>query len=190
MSGPLAPTPEEIADSAVAAASKALDSVKAFTTGIASDRIHAASLRLHEAGSASTAGPSDEETWIRQAAMMLLVGVQALSDDEGTAVDDDNDECDDDAAIEEACRLLAQGRLAEAEALADVLLERADALEPEDAGDLVHHGHLIQWSCQASPRRRSSSRRTPPFGRRPNRISDARFVRAKHVLGPGTASPR
>ena len=25
-----------------------------------------------------------------------------------------------------------------------MLLERADALDPEDAGDLVHHGHLIQ----------------------------------------------
>lgn len=143
MSSPLASTPDEIAESAVAAASEALDSVKAFTTGIASDRIHAASLMLHEAGNASAGGASDEETWIRQAAMMLLVGVQALSDDQGTAVDDDDDEDDDDAGIEEAWRLLAQGRLAEAEALADVLLERADALEPEDAGDLVHHGHLV-----------------------------------------------
>ena len=144
MSDPLPPTPDEIADSAVTAASQAFDSVKAFTTGIASDRIHAASLLLHEAGSASTVGPSDEETWIRQAAMMLLVGVQAVSDDERSEVDDDVDEYDYDVRIEEAWRLLAQGRLAEAEALAGVLLERADALDREDAGDLVHHGHLIQ----------------------------------------------
>ena len=145
MSDPLAPAPDEIADRAVAAASEALESVKAYTTGIASDRIHAASLMLHETGNSSTAGSRDEETWIRQAAMMLLVGAQALSHDEGTEVDDDDDdEYDYDAQIEEAWRLLAQGRLAEAEDLANVLLERADALDPEDAGDLVHHGHLIQ----------------------------------------------
>ena len=117
MSDPRAPTPDEIADSAVAAASEAFDLVKASTTGIASDRIHAASLMLHEAGSSSTAGSRDQETWIRQAAMMLLVGVQATSNDEGTEVDDDDDEYGDDVGIEEGWRLLAQGRLAEAEAL-------------------------------------------------------------------------
>jgi hypothetical protein len=62
MSDPLALSPDEIADSAVAAASEAFDSVKAFTTGIASDRIHAASLTLHDAGSVSTSRPSDEAT--------------------------------------------------------------------------------------------------------------------------------
>jgi hypothetical protein len=143
MSHPLAPTPDEIADSAVAAAAEAFDSVKAFTAGIASNRIRDASLMLHEAGSASTAGPSDQDTWIRQAAMMLLVGVQALSDEEGTEVDRDDDEHGDDVGIEEAWRLLAQGRLADAEALADVLLDRANLRDPADAGDLVHHGHLI-----------------------------------------------
>lgn len=144
MPNPPAATPDEIADSAIAAASEAFESVKGFTAGIAPDQIHTAWLSLYEAGRASKAGTRDQETWIREATMMMLVGVQAVTEDEDPEFDDhDEGEDYDHIRVDEAWRLLAQGHLAEAEALADALLERAESRDPADAGDLIHHGHLI-----------------------------------------------
>ena len=140
------PSPNDLADRAVGAAASALEMLKRFTVGYDADGPHAAWQVLHEAGRSSVAAASNEETWVLQAAMMLLVGLQAVSQDAGPDGDEEGTvEQDHDASeqVEEAWRLLALGDLAGAESLSNELVRATADQNDGDVGDLVLHGHLI-----------------------------------------------
>jgi hypothetical protein len=144
-----APHSNDLAERAVGAAASALGVLKRFMVDYDADAPHAAWQVLHEAGRSSVAAASDEETWVRQAALMLLVGLETVSRDAGPDGDmEGTSEQDDDASgqVEEAWRLLALGDLAGAESLSNELVRpKADEDDGDarDVGDAVHHGHLI-----------------------------------------------
>lgn len=140
-------SPIDLADQAVGAVTSALEMIKTFAVGYDAAGLYAAWQVLHETGQSSAAEASDEELWVHQAAMMLLlVSLEAVSRDADASGDKEDPAEQGDEATEradEAWRLLARGDLTRAEALSNELLRGAAHQDDEDVGDVVHHGQLI-----------------------------------------------
>jgi tetratricopeptide (TPR) repeat protein len=136
------PSPGALAQQALQAAEVAYEAVRSFCGDNDADEVHEAWVVLHHESTSSVEDAADTATWVRQAAMMLLIG--AGSELRAASVGEEEEE-EVEQAVDEvagAWTALAAGRLDEAAAVADRALQAQPADGPAD-GPVTHYANLI-----------------------------------------------
>jgi hypothetical protein len=144
------PSPGALAQQALHAAAVAFEAVRSFCGDNDPDEVHEAWVILHHDSDSSVEDAPDTATWVRHAAMMLLVGagseIRAASveeeEEEVAEAESEVDVAHAAADIAAAWTDLAEGRLDEAAAVADGALQAQPKGGPAD-GPVTHYANLI-----------------------------------------------